>query len=84
MDQLVGEERPLSQVIQVRVNTTIDKCLMVISLVPAHLVTLRPPLRRIMAECRCRRWLWAVDQDLDKGIRGIDGVNVMRRMPMMR
>ena len=84
MDQLDGEERPLSQAIQVRVNITIDKCLMVILPVPAHPVTLRPPLRRIMAECRCRRWLWAVDQDLDKGIRGIGEVNVMRRMRMTR
>jgi hypothetical protein len=84
MDQLDGEEHLLSQVIQVQVNTTIDKCQTVISLVPAHPVTLRILSRRIMAECRYLRWLWVVDRDLDKGIRGIDEINEMRRMRMMK
>jgi hypothetical protein len=84
MDQLDGEEHLLSQVIQVQVNITIDKCQMVISPVLAYPVTLRILSRRIMAECRYLRWLWVVDRDLDKGIRGIDEVNVMRRMRMMR
>ena len=84
MDQPDGEEHPLSQVIQVQVNITIGKCLTVISLVPAHLVTLRILSRLIMAECRYLRWLWVVDRDLDKGILGIDEVNEMRRMQMMK
>jgi len=55
MDQLDGEEHLLSQAIQVRVNTTIGKCLMAIYLVPAYPVTLQIPPRRIMAECRYPR-----------------------------
>jgi hypothetical protein len=83
MDQLDGEEHLPSQVIQVRVNTIIVKCQTVISLVPAHPDT-RIPSRRTMAECRYLRWLWVVDRDLDKGILGIDEVNEMRRMRMMK
>ena len=84
MDQLDGEERLLNQVIQVRVNTTIVKCQTVIYQVLAYPVTLQIPSRRTTAECRYLHWLWVVDRDLGKAIRGIEEANVMRRMRMMK